>query len=271
MNRSKILLLCIGALLPLSCTAAIESDCIPSVVKTADPNAPAKGGDRLQEVLTSMHEATGKLRSAQSDISYLTIQDPDLLETKILRTGTLYYLKDDNRSYLRIQFKDLKQDDFTAEARRDEYLFDGVWLTRIDYKLRQIDMFQQAPEDAPADVFELIRHNFPLLGFSDIKALNEDFEIALAQTTADPNDTIHLLLRTRENSPFSKEYSKIDFWIDKNLFLPERIRAYSVQGDIHDIGFSSLEPNKNLEKAVFTIENPADFRKNIEPLKNTRK
>lgn len=246
-------------------TEAAESSAENQAAAAADADT------TLQGILSEMHRATQQLKSVQGDISYLTIEDPDLLDSRILRRGNLYYLKTDERSYLRIHFRDLKQDDFEAEARRDEYLFDGVWLTRIDYKLEQIDMFQQAPEDKPADVFELIRHNFPLVGFNDIKALREDFVIELAQTPEDPNDTIHLLLTARSDSPFSEEYKKIDFWIDKSTYLPGRIRAYSVQGDIHDIQFSSLQINKNLEKAVFTIEKPAGFRKNIEPLKSTRK
>lgn len=245
-------------------TAAIS--CTP-----AEPNVPAADSNTLQKILASMHQATQNLQSTQSEISYLTIQDPDLLDSKILRTGTLYYLKDDERSFLRIHFKDLKQDDFESETRPEEYLFDGVWLTRIDYKLRQIDKFQQAPEDKPADVFELIRHNFPLVGFTDIKTLKEDFNISLTPTAVDPNDTIHLLLKTKTESPFSKEYSKIDFWIDNSSYLPLRIQAHAVQGDIHDIRFSGMQVNKKLEKPVFTIEKPAGFRENIEPLKETRK
>jgi hypothetical protein len=243
------------------------------VESPAENQAQATDADSaaLEGILSKMHEATQKLRSVQGDISHLKIEDPGLLDSRILRTGKLYYLKTDDRSYLRVHFQDLKQDDFEAEARRDDYLFDGVWLTRIDYKLEQIDMFQQAPEDKPADVFELIRHNFPLIGFNDIKALKEDFEITLAQTPDDPKDTVRLLLTTRSESPFSEEYNRIDFWIDNSTYMPSRIRAHNVQGDIHDIQFSTLKINKNLEKAVFTVEKPAGFRKNIEPLKSTRK
>lgn len=243
----------------------------PNSAPTAAEKKPCGTSTQLSEILSAMHQATQRLTSAQAEISYLTIEDPNLLDSRILRSGTLYYLKEQDRSYLRIQFRDLKQDDFEPESRRDEYLFDGVWLTRIDYKLEQIDMFQQAPDDKPVDVFELIRHNFPLVGFSDISTLEQDFQIELVQKPEDPNDLIHLLLKTRQNSPFSEEYTKLDFWIHKDSHLPRRILAHSTQGDVHDINFSGLQINKNLEKAFFTIEKPSDFRKNIEPLKENRK
>jgi hypothetical protein len=269
MNNRMCLLFSLNVLFLLASTACLRAEETSMTCCTNEPNSPEKPNP-LQAIMTSMHEATQKLVSAQSDLSYLTIEDPDLLDSRILRTGTLYYLKEQQRSLLRIHFKDLKQDDFEPEPRHDEYLFDGVWLTRIDYKLEQIDSFQQAPEDKPVDVFELIRHNFPLVGFSDINTLDKDFEISLAQTPEDPNDTIHLLLTTKKDSPFSEEYTKIDFWVNNTYYLPHRILAHSVQGDIHDITFGRLQINKNLEKAVFTIEKPSGFRKNIEPLKEPR-
>lgn len=268
----RLLCLCAVLLFLVSCRSTYAEEPVAAAAcGHTDPNTQAHTSDRLHDILNSMHKATQQLNSAQCEISYLTIQDPGLLDSRVLRTGTLYYLKEEKRSYLRVQFKDLKQDDFEPQARRDEYLFDGVWLTRIDYQLKQIDMFQQAEEDKPADVFELLRHNFPLVGFADVTTLNKDFDISLAQTPQDPNDTIHLFLKTKEQSPLSKDYTNLDFWINKDSYLPQRIQAYAVQGDIHDIRFSGLETNKKLEKAVFTIEKPSGFRENIEPLKPSGK
>ena len=48
--------------------------------------------------------------------------------------------------------------------------------------------------------------------------------------------------------------------------MPAKIVAYSSQDDIYDIQFQEFQINKKLKKAVFTVETPSDFRKNIEPL-----
>ena len=247
----------------------------------SQPSEPAKpqekpsqcGTDELGEILAKMKKATQQLTSCQAEISYLFIQDPDLLDSKTLRNGMLYYQKDDDRSQLRIRFDDIKQEDFPPEERREEYLFDGVWLTRIDFKLKQIDRIQQAPEDNPIGVFELISHNFPLIGFANIDQLSSDFDIQIPEETNDPNEAVHLLLNVKKGSKYAKEYQKIDFWVTPDSYMPERIVAHAAQGDIHDIKFNELQINKKFKNAVFTVETPPDFRKNVEQLeeKSTKK
>ncbi len=237
-------------------------------VSQAESRAEAPKDEKLREILSKIVDATRQLKTCQAQLTYLFIQDPELLASRTLRTGTLYYVNGSEQSRLRIQFVDIKQDDFEPEKRREEYLFDGVWLTRIDFKLKQIDQYQQAPEDKPIDVFELISHNFPLVGFSGMENLEKEFDVSLKDGYCDPNEPVCLLLKVKNESKFHKEYEKIDFWIDSVTYLPKRLLAYSTQGDIYDIAFIDVKINKKFEKSVFTVETPADFRKNIEPLKD---
>ena len=220
----------------------------------------------IDEILSKMNHAAKQLKSCQANLSYLFIQDPDLLDSKTLRNGVLYYQKKEGRSQLRIRFDDIKQEDFEPENCRQEYLFDGVWLTRIDFKLKQTDLYQKAPEDKPIDVFELISSIFPLIGFSNIDQLRKDFDIRLPENPDESDKSIKLLLSVKKGSRYEKEYKKIDFRVASDTYMPEQIVAYSSQGDIHDIKFKEFEINKKLKKAVFTIETPSDFRKNIERL-----
>ena len=220
----------------------------------------------IEKILSKMHNATKQLKSCQAKLSYLFIQDPDLMDSRTLRNGVLYYQKEGDRSQLRIRFDDIKQEDFDPEIRRQEYLFDGVWLTRIDFKLKQTDLYQKAPEDNPIDVFELISYNFPLIGFSNIDLLRKDFDICLPENPDESKKSIQLLLTVKKGSKYEKEYEKINFRVAGDTYMPKQIVAYSSQGDIHDIEFDELEINKKLKKAVFTIETPSDFRKNIERL-----
>jgi outer membrane lipoprotein-sorting protein len=244
---------------------AIPADGQPS---SCEQKTDVQPDEKLQNILAKIVDATRHLQTCQARLSYLFIQDPELLASRTLRTGMLFYTNGGEQSRLRIQFVDLKQDDFEPEQRREEYLFDGVWLTRIDFKLKQIDRFQQAPEDKPIDVFDLVSHNFPLVGFSETEKLQNEFDISLKDKESDPNKPVCLLLKVKKDSKFHKEYEKIDFWIDPATYLPHRLLAYAVGGDLYDITFSDVQTNKKLENSVFTVETPADFRKNIEPLKD---
>ena len=258
--------ICLSPFAWSAASCCTKSKSKPPVPTVQDKQKAEQSDGEIEEILSKMNHATKQLKSCQAKLSYLFIQDPDLLDSKTLRNGVLYYQKKGNRSQLRIRFDDMKQEDFEPENRREEYLFDGVWLTRIDYKLKQIDLYQKAPKDKPIDVFELISNNFPLIGFSNIDQLRKDFDIRLPEKPDESDKSIKLLLSVKKGSRYEKEYKKIDFRVASDTYMPEQIVAYSSQGDIHDIQFKEFKINNKLQKAVFTIETPSDFRKNTERL-----
>jgi len=271
MRKNAIIVL--AAVLCGLCTGAEEACCAaknpPKEASVSPEDTQKDSTAAIEEILSKMNAATKKLESCQANLSYLVIQDPDLLNSSSLQNGVLFYQKTDSGSKLRIRFDDMKQDDFEPVKQREEYLFDGVWLTRINYKLQQVDIYQQAPEDKPIGVFELISHNFPLIGFSNINEIKNDFDISLAPKTGDPNELTCLLLTVKKDSDFMKDYEKMSLWVGNKLYLPEKIAAYTRQGDEHYIEFKDMKINKKLENAVFDVETPPNFRKNIEPLRKT--
>ena len=256
------LFLCPLVIATNSCCAAKKA------AKCKPTQSPSPEVDKLGEILKNIHKATESLNTCQAEITYLFIEDPNWIDSKMLRTGKLYYQKEENGAKLRIRFETLQQDDFEPENRIEDFYFDGIWLTKVDYKLEQISRYQQAPEKKPISVFELINQRFPLIGFSKTEDLKKDFDISLVkEATDDPNDPIQLLLTVKKSSKYKDEYKKIDFWIYSGKYLPFRIRAYSAQGDIDDIRFLAIKTNKKLKKTVFTIDTPANFSKNIQALK----
>src|SRR4030042_6050769 len=102
-----------------------------------------------------------------------------LFESKTLQSGQLYYLKEDKKSSLRINFSTRREDDNPPKEYKDEYIFDGTWLTRIDYQVKEVKRYQQAPEGKSIDAFDLISERFPIVGFSSVEKLEEQFNIQL--------------------------------------------------------------------------------------------
>jgi hypothetical protein len=269
MKKCILLPLLLVAFVPVraeNCCSSAKTDTGRSVAAPTDHSE--SDAAAIRGILAKINIAAKQLESCQAAISYLFIQDPELLDTHVLRTGTLYYQKQDGRSNLRIRFDDIKQDDFAAEKQREEYLFDGVWLTHINFKLEQIDLYQQAPEDKPIDVFELINHNFPLIGFSGTDHIEKEFDISLKHNPADPNEPPCLILTVKNDSKFKESYEKVLFTIDEKLNLPRKVVAFTPQKDESHVDFSYVNVNKKLKNAVFALETPKHFRKNIERLEN---
>jgi hypothetical protein len=131
-----------------------------------------------------------------------------------------------------------------------------------------VDLYQQAPEDEPIDVFTRISQNFPLIGFSKTDAMDKQFEITAVSdlTSCDPNEPIHLRLKVKKDSIYKDDYKIIDFRLDKVTFLPLHIVAVSPEEDIYDIELLDSVLNKKFDNGVFNVETPDHFDKNKHPL-----
>jgi len=228
--------------------------------RRTDPN-------KIDEILTRLQAQTSQLKSYQAEIHYLFIQDPELLDSRALRKGRLFYKKDESGSKLRVSFNTLKQDDGADEKYIEHFIFDGVWLTKIDFQLEKVDFYQQAPEDQPIDVFEFISHRFPLLGFTKIPHLRQQFHITLIPPKeAKSNDFIGLRLSPKKDSIYKDNYTTISFWVDNESFLTVKIAATSTEGDTSDIQLLDIKVNKKIKNAVFKLETPEHFSQNRAPL-----
>jgi outer membrane lipoprotein-sorting protein len=235
---------------------------------TCPPKKPTIAGGEIDDILTRLRAQTTQLKSYQAEIQYLFIQDPELLDSQTLRKGMLYYKKDESGSKLRVSFNTLKQDDGAEEKYIEHFIFDGIWLTKIDYQLEKVDFYQQAPEDKPIDVFEFISHRFPLLGFTNTPLLRNQFHITLVPPKeAKSGNFKSLRLTPKKGSIYKDDYAHIEFSLDTATFLPAKIAAESTEGDIFDIQLLESRVNKKIENAVFKLETPKHFSQNIAPLK----
>ena len=167
----------------------------------------------------------------------------------------MYYVRFGDKSALRINFETLKQDDEDEQKYIEQYLFDGVWLTHIDYQMKQVKRYQQA------------RRNFPIVGFSRAEDLKKDFEIKLVdQNQQIQMRSVQLHLKTRTDSAYRDDYISIDFWIDRELNLPAKIVATSTEEDIYQIRLLEPKVNKEIDTKVFEYNIPKDFSVQTTPL-----
>jgi len=212
----------------------------------------------VETVLQQLNQATQLLRSYQCSVEYMFSQP--LFESKTLRTGTLYYRKKDNLSKLRINFSTLKQDEQKPQDYRQEYIFDGQWLTQLDYQIKSARRRQMAEPNNPVNAFELAKEHFPLLGFTKTEELKEQFGIELVQPKPQAGcDAIHLRLTVRTDSIYEDDYTSINVWIDTRQHLPVKIAAISTEEDIYQIEFRQAKVNKKIDESVFKVDIPKSF------------
>lgn len=251
-----IFLLCtVNTCLAVGCTA----NSAVSQLKRCDVNS-------VDGILRNLSQSTAELKSYQCRIEYKFSQP--LLESETLRKGVLYYQRSGGKSALRINFQTLKQDDEEGQKYIEQYIFDGVWLTHIDYQIEQVKRYQQAEPNEPVDAFDLVSQNFPIIGFSKIEDLKKQFEIKLVKQK---KGKAQLHLKVKADSIYKDDYTFIDFWIDKELGLPAKIVATSTEEDIYEIGLLKPKVNEGIDKKVFEVKIPEGFGMEIIPLKKKTK
>ena len=230
--------------------------------------------DPVEPVLKQLNQKTAKLKSYEGRIEY-RISQPLFDESETLRKGVLYYARfDKKKTKLRINFQTLKQDDEKEQKNIEQFIFDGVWLTHLDYQIKTVRCHQLAEPNKPVDAFELASKNLPIIGFAKIKDLKKQFDIKLIeQRKGEPKNFVHLHLKVKPGSIYKDDYMSIDFWIDKKLGLPTKVVAVSTEpeppfGDIYQIKLLKPKVNKKLDKKVFDFKIPRGFGKpEIIPLK----
>lgn len=236
--------------------------------KKADANS-------VEQILKQLKQKTAAIKSFQAQIDYRFVQP--WLESQTQRKGVLYYERFGKKSKLRINFHTLKQDDEKEQKYREEFIFDGVWLTHIEYQIKQIKMYQLTEPNKPVDAFELAGRNFPVIGFAKIEDLKKQFDIKLVEQETedtsvipgkpapDPNrgagtqDFVHLHLKVKPDSKYKDDYVSIDFWIDRKLGLPAKLLAVTTEDDIYQIKLLKPKVNQPMDKNVFEVKIPEGF------------
>ena len=263
-----VLLLTVG-----DCSAAkCASNCESQNIRECSQTKP----DPVDAVLNQLNAKTRALKSYQCLTEYKTIQP--LLESEALRKGTLYYAKFGEKSKLRINFKTLKQDDEKEQKYLEQYIFDGRWLTQINYQIKAVRKYELTEPNKPVDAFDVASNNIPLIGFTKIENLKKQFDITLVDQKKDKTPTFFQLhLTVKPNSTYKDDYSSLDFWIDKKLGLPTKIVAVSTEPehpfeDIYEIRFLKPQINKKIAAKIFDFKIPRGFGEpEIIPLKKMDK
>lgn len=225
--------------------------------------------DPVEAILTQLRLRAAQLRSYQGQVQYLFRQP--LLESQALRKGVLYYQKSGKKSKLRVNFQTLKHEDEKEQKYVEHYIFDGVWLTRIDYQIEAVESRQLAEPNEPVDAFDLASRGLPIIGFTKIEDLKKQFEIELGEPKKDkPENLVQLRLKVKPDSIYRNDYTSVDFWIDKKLHLPAKVIAVTTEDDIYEIKLLKPKVNKKIDEKIFEIQIPKGFSRRVIPLEKKK-
>jgi len=216
---------------------------------------------KVSEYLEKLNSNTENIKSFRCDIEYAFDQTSYGSTTK--RSGVMYYQRRQVGSGLRINFSSLIEDENPVRKYKDEYVFDGRWLSHIDYPTKQVKKYEQVKKGETIDAFDLLSRRFPIIGFSKVEEIENDFEISVVSESA---KLVQLKLMPELGSPFAEDYICINFWIDMEKLLPSRIVAENTNEDLYTFEFKKPQLNKNIDSKIFQYIIPEGFTTVIEQL-----
>lgn len=244
-------------ILPIVASVAMADGCRASVGKKAVCKKVSASDEScdLSAILLRMNQATDLLVTYQCDIDYLF--DQPLFESKTLRRGKMCYGPNNNLNQLLIAFDLLQNDDDPIMPAKDVYFFDGIWLTHLDYNLKQVTKHQMTEFDKPIDSFELVSRQFPVIGFTNSASLSADFDIT--RLASDIASCYKLRLMPKSGSRYVDNYKKIDCYLDRNSYLPSKIIAVSTEEELYVISLTNIVINQPIAAENFDISVGSEF------------
>ena len=257
----------VAAILGLSLTAGLLH------AQASEPNSPCcqteiEDPNSVEAILNRLEAEAAGLTSYQCQIDYVFLQT--LLESQSRQKGTLYYARFEEQSYLRVDFDTIQYDEEKPLKHKEQFFFDGVWVTYIDHRNKSAHRQQMAEPNKPVDAFSLVSRRVPVLGFSQTENLQEQFDIELASEKASaPSASSLLHMTVKPGSIYEDDYTTVDFHVGKDHGLPIQIEAVTLEEDVHRITLVDPKINKRIHKSRFDVKIPDDFSVETTPLART--
>jgi len=211
-----------------------------------DGNLPVQ--KEVVQAIEKLNSAVGKLKQLAAQVEYIHAQP--LFDTQTIRTGNIFYVKDVNYTALRINFLTIKQDQSQRQNYREDYIFDGMKLTKIDYQSKSATT-EQLSKDKPIEPFELVQDYFPIIGLAKPDEMTGQFNITVSRSV--------LRLIPKENSKFFKTYKHIEITINPENSLPCDFSAVTCEDEKIIIKLSQIDILTAIKNSVFDMNIPADF------------
>lgn len=283
----KTLLLCVigTAICAMACGQA------PT---TAPANAPATGpatstapadDARALEILKLLEQAGDKYESLQAGIEQ-TYENLGTGEnerrtcdpiSKITKLPGVAYMKgtDTTPARFRIQFdtyQDLGPPAGPAIEENVVYAFDGMWLSVLKYKIKNMTKYQVAAPGAKVAPMQLGKGPFPLPFGQKVADVQKLFAIKSDAAKDDKKFGTYLKLIPLKGKEKEVKFAVLEMWVDEKTGLPIKLISYqnNDQGklvSVTTVVFKDIKASEKLDPAIFAPAKPdPKWELNIEPL-----
>lgn len=230
-------------------------------------SAPATANSQVDQILDRLEKKGDQVHDIQTRITFTKI-DP-VLEDKQVFQGILRFKEDKPNPRFFIRFDKFTQEGVTRES-KEWHVFDGQWYTEAREKTKTIVRRQVVRPGEEVNVFRLGQGPFPLPFGQKKSDIEKHFVVKLSPSQpADPPNSVHLECTPKPGSDMEKKYGKIDFYVDKDMNLPTRVRTTEKTENVQvvaDFPAPSTELNKGLAASELNLPELKEYQVDSVPL-----
>lgn len=220
-------------------------------------------------------EAAGDgLEAFTSSLAYR--KDDALLGSREIRTGTMVFDANGNKSARLAVVFDSRIVNRRKREETKRIVFDGRWLIESDESAKQ---FIKREVVAPGDTIDPMRLGgpFPLpIGQKRADVLRRfdvtmitDAPDAFVVPSHDDSTSVGIRLVPLEGTPEARDWKTIELWYDPATWLPVGVQAVEHNGDTRRIRLGDVRRNPELDaraRAMLSVEVPGkDWSVDIQP------
>ena len=218
-------------------------------------------------ILERLEKAGKKYATLRAELDYHV--DSRMTGEKEARTGEVAYQRKTEKqpAKYRVFFKTLRLDEGPRMKRKVDYIFDGRFVIRDNYKIKTRTKWEVSPEDAK-DALKIGKGPFPI----PFGQKAEDMVQYLRATTRkpikkDPANTDYLKLVPRKGHKKDVNFVLLEMWVDRKTNLPIKIKSRDNSKNITTVIFKNIQTQSKIDPKIFNKDKPAGFELIVEPLK----
>lgn len=265
------------------CSQARAASAYPAAPTAAPPpSSPVLQEPKLDAALDGLMdriESCGKgLKSFSARM--LCREDQRLIGTRKTRNGHIYYRIDsDGGVRVRLHFADLLEENLdldippserpAPQELKEDFVFDGMWLSRRNERLKTLQRFELASDADTANAFRLGSGQFPLPFSINKSDAMHQFDLALiVPDPNDPPDSEHLELVPKPAGSFAEDgFLRLDLWVSKDRAVPVRFSYEKDDYEQTTFSWTDIHVDEPIADKVFELA-PAgtDWTVEVKPL-----
>ncbi len=248
-------------------TAETDENTENTVNPTTEPEANIT--PEAKEILDKLEKAGDKYKTLKANVDYTVLMTQ--LGDSQKQTGWVAFQQktNDEPAKFRIQFVTKQLGDGTPFREKEDYAFDGYWLTIAKHKIREITKYERCKKGEEVDAMAIGKSPFPVPFGQKAADVMKYCEVTTRPLEkGEPEKTSYLKLVPRNEYKKEMNFTQLEMWVN-DKYLPVRIVSRDKNKDVTTVVFDKIETDVELDKDVFNIPVPAGWQYHEEKLDKT--